>query len=254
MPSPLVFSHHSDVAQAQQLAERLGLRCVSDWQADPEQQYLHYVDQRLSLGLSPAARQHPVCVDFAEQWRTRHRGKELLLKAIGGRREGLTVIDATAGLGRDSLLLASYGAQVVLCERQPVVAALLADGLRRGRLDADSAPLVSRMSLAEGSAVDYLNAAGEQPLADVVYLDPMFPESGKSARVKKEMQLFHQLVGPDADADVLLAAALTAARHRVVVKRPPKAPVIDGPRAPQFSIKGKAVRFDVYPLKAFAKA
>ena len=252
MPAPLFYVQDDDPLDASQLAERLGLSCVSEWQSDPAQQYLFYVDRRLSLGLSPAARQHPVCVDFAEQLRNRHRGKELLLKAIGGRREGLAVIDATAGLGRDSLLLASYGAEVQLCERQPVVAALLADGLRRGRLD-DSASVVSRMSLVEDNAAEFLAAAGGESLADVIYLDPMFPESGKSALVKKEMQMFHQLVGMDDDADALLAAALSAARYRVVVKRPPRAPVIDGSRAPQFSINGKAVRFDVYPIKAFPK-
>lgn len=252
MPAPLFYVQDGDPEDAPQLAGRLGLSCVSEWQSDPAQQYVFYADRRLSLGLSPAARQNPVCVDFAAQLRNRHRGKELLLKAIGGRRDGLTVIDATAGLGRDSLLLASYGAEVTLCERQPVVAALLADGLRRGRTD-DSDAVVSRMSLMEGSAVAFLSAAGAEPLADVIYLDPMFPESGKSALVKKEMQMFHQLVGRDDDADALLTAALGAARYRVVVKRPPRAPVIDGPRAPQFSIDGKAVRFDVYPIKAFPK-
>jgi len=90
-------------------------------------------------------------------------------------------------------------------------------------------------------------------------VDPMFPDSGKSALVKKEMRLFHHLVGKDDDDDALLAAALAVARHRVVVKRPPKAPIIDGPALsaleakgrPQFAVTGKAVRFDVYPIKAF---
>lgn len=251
MTAPLVFCPSPEHSKAKALAASLGLSCVQEWGDDPQQQYLYYLNERLSLGLPPSARQGPVCVDFAEQLRSRHRGKELLLKAIGGRREGLTVIDATAGLGRDSLLLASYGAQVTLCERQPVVAALLEDGLRRGRFD-DSAELLARMTLVPGSALDYLRNTEEA--ADVVYLDPMFPDSGKSALVKKEMQLFHQLVGRDEDDDALLSAALASARHRVVVKRPPKAPVIAGPVVPQFAIKGKAVRFDVYPIRAFAKA
>ena len=163
-------------------------------------------------------------VDFAELWRQRGRGKELLLKAIGGRRSALNVVDATAGLGRDSLLLASYGARVQMCERHPVVHALLEDGLRR--------------VLA--------------PNPGAMTLDPMFPESKKSALVKKEMRLFHHLVGQDEDGEQLLRAALAGARHRVVVKRPPHAPCLNGP-APQLAISGKAVRFDVYPLKAFAK-
>ncbi len=261
--SPLIYSAGGDAEAA--LARRLGLRCVDQWSADLDQQYLFYRQGCLSIGLPPAAREHPVCVDFAEQQRKRHRGKELLLKAIGGRRDSLRVVDATAGLGRDSFLLASYGAEVVLCERQPVVAALLADGLQRGGGEPEVAEIVGRMQLQPVSALallSQLQADEHEQRPDVVYLDPMFPDSGKSALVKKEMRLFHSLVGKDEDADALLAAALVAARHRVVVKRPPKAPVIAGPALaplgklaePQFSVAGKAVRFDIYPLKAFAKA
>lgn len=62
----------------------------------------------------------------------------------------------------------------------------------------------------------------------VIHLDPMFPSRDKSALVKKEMRLFKPLVGADDDAPDLLAAALALATHRVVVKRPRKAPSIAG--------------------------
>lgn len=234
------------------LARRLGLQSVDSFSGEADQQYLFYRGESLCLGLSPAQREHPICVDFAEQLRRRHRGKELLLKAVGGRRAGLRVVDATAGLGRDSLLLASYGAEVSLCEREPVVAEMLADGLRRGRGQSEVGELVARMTLIPGSALVHLQglAAAERP--DVVYLDPMFPESGKSAQVKKEMRLFHTLVGPDEDDGALLDQALQSARYRVVVKRGAKAPALLGPK-PQYAVLGKAVRFDIYPLKAFSK-
>ncbi len=45
------------------------------------------------------------------------------------------------------------------------------------------------------------------PRPQVVYLDPMFPHKQKSALVKKEMRVFQSLVGPDLDADGLLAPA-----------------------------------------------
>jgi 16S rRNA (guanine1516-N2)-methyltransferase len=241
-----------DPALAATLALSLSLEVTDHWWDDPDQQYLYFRDGALSLGLSPQAREHPICVDFVDQWRSRHRGKELLLKAIGGRRDGLRVVDATAGLGRDSFLLAGYGAIVQMCERQPIVAAMLENGLQRGRDAADIADVLDKMSLVSVPAVDYLASLEGEACPDVVYLDPMFPDSGKSALVKKEMRLFHHLVGKDEDADALLDAALAKARHRVVVKRPPKAPVLGG-RAPQFSVSGKAVRFDIYPLRAFGK-
>jgi 16S rRNA (guanine1516-N2)-methyltransferase len=82
----------------------------------------------------------------------------------------------------------------------------------------------------------------------VVYLDPMFPATQKSALVKKEMRLFQQLLhGPvDAALDArLLRAARQAARLRVVVKRPARAqPLAD--TAPDYTLPGKAIRFDVY--------
>ncbi|WP_159267669.1 class I SAM-dependent methyltransferase [Zhongshania aliphaticivorans] len=239
-------------ASSDALAQHLDLSLVNDWSDDPNQVHVFYHDQRLVIGLPPVNREHPVAVDFELALRKRHPGKELLLKAIGGSRHRASVVDATAGLGRDSFLLASHGCTVTLCERMPVVAALLADGLRRAEKSSDCAEIASRMQLHHGSGAEYLASLSEQDCPDVVYLDPMFPVSGKSALVKKEMRLFHSLVGLDQDSDALLEIALQRARHRVVVKRPPKAPYL-AERKPQLSVTGKAVRFDIYPLKAFPK-
>ena len=89
-------------------------------------------------------------------------------------------------------------------------------------------------------------ASGRPP--DVVYLDPMFPHRDKSALVKKEMRLFRPLVGDDQDAPALLEAAQALASHRVVVKRPRKAPIIEGAR-PGYALEGKSSRYDIYPKK-----
>jgi 16S rRNA (guanine1516-N2)-methyltransferase len=62
------------------------------------------------------------------------------------------------------------------------------------------------------------------------------------------MRLFRILAGDDDDAPALLAAALALASHRVVVKRPRKAPAIVGP-APGFTLEGKSSRFDIYPKR-----
>lgn len=247
--TPLVLNTTSSSAD---LAQSLGLRLVDDWSEQAGQVHVFYEDDRLVIGLSPVNREHPVAVDFELALRHRHPGKELLIKAVGGSRNRASVVDATAGLGRDSFLMASHGCTVTMCERMPVVAALLADGLRRANGAEECIEIAQRMRLHKGGAKDYLMGLAEDDCPDVVYLDPMFPVSGKSALVKKEMRLFHSLVGLDEDSDVLLDLALQRARHRVVVKRPPKAPYL-AERKPQLSIAGKAVRFDIYPLKAFAK-
>lgn len=170
-------------------------------------------------------------------------GRELLVKAVRVRgAEGIRVFDATAGLGEDSLLLAAAGFSVTMCEGDPVIAALLADGLRRAVDDPELSGIVGRMSLVEGDSIEILPSLTEAP--DVVYLDPMFPARTKNAAVKKKFQLLHRLESPCADEASLMDAALAARPRKIVVKRPIKAPVLAGVR-PSHSISGKAVRYDV---------
>jgi len=173
----------------------------------------------------------------------------MIAKAVGIQ-SGIrpAILDATAGLGRDAFVLAQLGCDVVLIERHPLIAALLADGLARALSDAEVGPIVQRMHLQKGNAIDLMTAwQGEPP--QVIYLDPMFPHRDKSALVKKEMRLFRPLVGDDDDAPQLLAAALDLATHRVVVKRPRKAPGVAG-RGPSHVLEGKSSRFDIYAKKA----
>lgn len=196
----------------------------------------------------------PVRVDFLEGAMAHRRQQgggagQMIAKAVGIQ-SGIrpAILDATAGLGRDAFVLAQLGCDVVLIERHPLIAALLADGLARALSDAEVGPIVQRMHLQKGNAIDLMTAwQGEPP--QVIYLDPMFPHRDKSALVKKEMRLFRPLVGADDDAPQLLAAALDLATHRVVVKRPRKAPGVAG-RGPSHVLEGKSSRFDIYAKKA----
>ncbi|WP_341502654.1 class I SAM-dependent methyltransferase [Gallaecimonas sp. GXIMD4217] len=169
---------------------------------------------------------------------------QAVAKAVGLKKGACpTVIDATAGLGRDAFVLASLGCEVTLIERHPAVAALLEDGLARAALNGEVAPIAARMRLLHGRAVDLLPDLS----AEVVYLDPMFPHRDKSALVKKEMRVFQHLVGADEDADALFPAALAAASKKVVVKRPDYAPFL-ADRSPSAQVKTKKNRFDIYPV------
>lgn len=208
----------------------------------PEGVELRRVDGRLTL----MADGMELAEDFREmlpRLRPDRLGRELLVKAVRVRGvEGIRVFDATAGLGEDSLLLAAAGFSVTMCEGDPVIAALLADGLRRAADDPELSGIVGRMSLVEGDSIEILPSLTEVP--DVVYLDPMFPARTKSAAVKKKFQLLHRLESPCADEASLMDAALAAHPRKIVVKRPIKAPVLAGVR-PSHSISGKAVRYDV---------
>lgn len=170
-------------------------------------------------------------------------GRELLVRAARVRGVAApTAVDATAGLGEDSLLLAASGFTVTMYEKDPVIAALLQDALDRAANDPQLSAIVERMTLVEGDSVAALRAMGAAP--DVVFLDPMFPERTKSAAVKKKFQLLHRLERPCEDERELLDAALAAGPRKVVIKRPPKGPCLAGVR-PSHAVAGKAVRYDV---------
>jgi 16S rRNA (guanine1516-N2)-methyltransferase len=242
------------LSQANTLGQQLSLPVM----LEPETEFVLQIGdlgvQLVQLGPDSPG---PVRVDLLEGSAAHRRrfgggSGQMIAKAVGvqgGIRP--SVLDATAGLGRDGFVLATVGCSVTLIERQPLIAALLADGLYRATQDEEVGPIVARMTLLKGNAIELMQTMTEAP--QVVYLDPMFPHRDKSALVKKEMRIFRPLVGDDLDAPALLDAALQLASHRVVVKRPRKAPCIDGVK-PGYSLEGKSSRYDIYPKKALNKS
>ncbi|MCS5709832.1 class I SAM-dependent methyltransferase [Candidatus Berkiella aquae] len=190
-------------------------------------------------------------VDFADsrlRYRLQHlQGtNELIAKAIGLKKNGpCTVFDTTAGLGKESFLMAALGCEVTLFERNPTVAASLQEGLLQAKNQPDLAPIIARMHFKAMCAIQYLRD-NPQVTPAVIYCDPMFPGRTKSALVKKEMQWLQTLVNPDEDSETLIELSLTRATQRVVVKRPVNAPWLI--RKPDFDYRGRSHRFDVYIL------
>lgn len=166
-----------------------------------------------------------------------------LFKAIGlkrGRRP--RVLDATAGYGTDTWLLAAAGCEVVAIERVDAVF----EALRRSH---DAARIVEpdiagRITLVYGDAREVL---GEHVGVDVVYLDPMFAANRK-VKPKRAMVELAAVVGDDADADQLLDAALGVASRRVVVKRVRGAKPL-GNVEPNVRYDGRGFRLDMYLAK-----
>lgn len=207
-------------------------------------------NERLELHKLDEPKLGAIAVDFADGTMA-HRRKfgggrgEAVAKAVGIKGDYLpTVIDATAGLGRDAFVLACVGCSILLVERNPIVCALLEDGLNRAYLDPEIGGFMQeRMKLANVRSIADLSP--EHNFADVVYLDPMYPHKQKSALVKKEMRVFQHLVGADLDSDNFLLPAKALAHKRVVVKRPDYAPFLADIK-PDFSQETKNHRFDVY--------
>lgn len=172
-------------------------------------------------------------------------GRGQALPKAMGLRAGKTpsVIDATAGLGRDAFLLASLGAEVTLIERSETMHDLLADGMARAYDEGGVfREIIARMTLLKGDAKDLL--PGLQ--GEAILIDPMHPPRKNSALVKRELRQVREIVGTDEDAADLLRVALKSARNRVVLKWPAKADPIAGIQPCSHQIPGKSTRYDVF--------
>ncbi len=167
---------------------------------------------------------------------------ELLVKAARIKAEGqLYAIDATAGLGEDSLLLAAAGFDVTMYEKNPIIFELLSDSIARASKHPALVNAVSRMHVVLGDSTKAMADISTE--ADVILLDPMFPERQKSALVKNKLQVIQKLEEPCRDELEMLYSAVSAKPKRLIIKRPPKGAYLAGIK-PDYSITGKAVRFD----------
>lgn len=251
MPLSIVIQAENEclLEQAHALAKTLDLPLYDD--QTPHDALLLVTEKGLALQLLKEKGSSPICVDFLHgplAHRRQYGGgrNQLLARAVGlPDKKNLSILDLTAGLGRDGFVLATLGCRVTLIERQPIIAALLRDGLKRAEQALWFHEL--HLKLIETDAKAYLQRLASDAMPDVIYLDPMYPERKKSALVKKEMRILRELVGDDCDASDCLALALSLlnTKQRVVVKRPRLAPALHGPQ-PTLVFPGKSSRFDVY--------
>lgn len=257
-----------DREEGERLAARLGIplaEAEAETGETPDESglRLRLTADRLYL----EADRQSACCDFTKMLRRIHPsrlGGEMVVKAarIRGAAGPLRVLDGTAGLGEDSFLLAAAGFQVTLIERDPVIYALLADGIRRARAAGQDpeaaedpagreareeealAEAAGRMTAVEGDSIQIMRSlAGREDRPDVILLDPMFPERKKSGLVKKKFQLIHQLENPEENERALVEAALTAQPRKIIIKRPAKGPFLGGVK-PNHQFIGKTIRYD----------
>jgi 16S rRNA (guanine1516-N2)-methyltransferase len=237
-------------ARAQTLADKLKIPLAQESTRKFQYLLICSVDS-IALQLTEKNGPGPIMVNFtgsSMEYRLKHGGgrSQALARAIGLKKGWQpTVLDATAGLGRDGFIMAHLGCHVHMLERSPILAVMLEDGLERAKLVAQTAEIVSRIRFTLADSKEFLQKIKPQDRPDVIYLDPMFPERTKSSLVKKEMRILRGLPGDDQDAEKLLDIALRCAGNRVVVKRPRLAPTLDC-REPSHTITGKTSRFDVY--------
>jgi 16S rRNA (guanine1516-N2)-methyltransferase len=227
------------------------------------ERFMDKLTQKRRQQLSQVSSQPILLLDDknALSWLSAGRKSELLLQAAKMTSES-KVIDATAGFGHDSLILASTGAQTIMLEQQPLMALLLLAEQQRMTALPNWQKLMSRLQIINTDAISYFenvscHSDDTDKSIDVIYLDPMFPEdsyqdskTGKGAKVGKHMQALHMLARPptlEEEGQLLQSALAVVSQHsgRVIVKRPQFAPLLAKQPASE-CWHNEAVRFDGY--------
>lgn len=229
-----------------------------------------FTQEGAGLSMLKAGKMLPLRLDFEVlSYRQRllrgGRQKEAVSRAVlQGIADSAVVFDATAGLGRESMILAHAGARVLAFERQLPIWIILADALHRAQRSRFF-PFVLPELYALGTIKDYVvqdgnnNMLEQRPLysekadswgrPEVIYYDPMFPERESTAQVKKDMFIFQQVIGHDTDTEEFLRYAMTLATKRVVVKRPSFAPAVETAEIKRaYAVDGGQCRFDCYTV------
>ncbi|MCR4748598.1 MAG: class I SAM-dependent methyltransferase [Lachnospiraceae bacterium] len=229
------------------LSDILGVRCVYDnVKTGPESLILQYGSDGLSLtgdGMTLRAD----FSDMTDRLRPDRVKGEMINKAVGLKylKDDPLIMDATAGFGEDSILMAAAGFRVVMFERNMIIAMLLKDALIRAQKVEELSDITTRLQLRCGDSIEAMNDKLIQP--DVIYLDPMFPQRNKSGLIKKKFQLLQKLENPCDEEEDLFDAACRLNPSKIIVKRPLKGNVLAS-RKPGYCIKGSTVRYDCYVL------
>ncbi len=170
--------------------------------------------------------------------------QELLIQALKIKnkpREEVIILDLTAGLAKDAILIAKYGYNITMVEQNPMLATIIYYAIQKNYMP-NNAKIIFMNSL------DYLRENDKNLTVDAIYLDPMFKHK-KSAKAKKDMQLIqliHEIENYNTDEILLFEQAMKTQTNRVVVKRDNKQQAIVSKPTPSFNKQGKTVRYDVY--------
>lgn len=219
--------------------------CVTD--EINEEIYLFYTNDGLevrSLNFKPF-RLNEFYRDFIKK-RSGLLSKENLLQALNYNKlktmAGLTALDLTGGLGRDTLILGLAGFKVTVVERNLYLACIL------NYLAIIIRDTIPHFEVIYQDSCNYLGS--NQAEFTCIYYDPMF-EDNKKALSKKDMQLIDLFVNYEQstmnkiDNSAIYQLAKQCC-HKLVVKRDNKQEFFIPQVKPTYQKIGKTVRFDVY--------
>lgn len=186
----------------------------------------------------------PIYIDFSEYFSHWERQRSLLrnallAKAIGFKGESLSVLDSTLGLAKDAFFFCLLGCEVTGAERSEIIFSLVSDAIERAKSDKRVYSVVENLRVYNCDALEI-----SKDSFDVIYVDPMYPDTKSSAAPQASMQILRDLLMPENDIENLVDFALKKANLRLVIKRPPKTKPMK--RQLIHSYSGKSVRYDAY--------
>ena len=189
--------------------------------------------------------------ELVNEWYLRirsFRGKqEPISKTLGLSKRPLNgvVIDTTAGLGRDSIIMTKLGCQVMMLERELLLACVVQQALEFAKIEPWFQEIPGSCEIHAIEAEHFIQQQSQLPIA-AFYCDPMFThKANKSANNKRLIQALQHLCHQDEQypLDEFLLQHLKPGQ-RLVVKRAPHTNPL--PQHLNFQIKGKAFRFDIH--------
>jgi hypothetical protein len=158
----------------------------------------------------------------------------------------ITVLDITAGLGRDALILQRNNFQVVMFECNLMLVIILNYARIKGYFKPNT-------TIIHSNSYDYLLTNEIKSISQKcnIYFDPMFKQN-KVAKAKKDMQyieILSQYNNSDHSDEIVFDLCYNLkAINKIIVKRDNKQQPIKTDYKINYSLKSKLIRLDVYLL------
>ena len=175
-------------------------------------------------------------------WRlARAQHETHLKKAIGKTDRPLRILDATAGLLGDSMIMLALGHSVTAYEQSKILYMLLNNELNQ--LSETDSHLINFQLI--NSNVCEINF--NEKSFDVVYFDPMYPEDKSSSARRSDLKKINSILeieGLASDPESTFTYLRNIPSTKLIVKRPLKADAFKG--SINYQVLGKSVRFDIY--------
>jgi len=175
-------------------------------------------------------------------WRlARPQHETHLKKAIGKTDRPLRILDSTAGLLGDSMIMLALGHSVTAYEQSKILFTMLNNQLNQ-LSETDSNLLNFKLINSNVCETNF-----NEKSFDVIYFDPMYPEDKASSARRSDLKKINSILeieGLASDPESTFNYLRSIPSTKLIVKRPLKVDAFEG--SINYKITGKSVRFDIY--------